>query len=210
MDLYLIRHCECTSNAMKILAGNSEYPPTERGLLQLEALKERFREIRLDKVYSSPLSRAYKTGEAVALYSGVPVIRVTDLHEWSQGTYEGNPAGNYTPEEKEFLLAHPMDFRRNGGPEAESARDVQNRILPVFRQIVSENPGKTVAVTTHGGVIKILLRVLKNVPEAEFRTLKVPDNTGVALLRFSDFDHCEIVYENDTSHLSSEISTHWL
>ena len=205
-DIYFIRHCESVTNAMGIFAGNSEYPISERGEEQLKYLKERFKKIHLDKVYTSPLSRAYKTGEAVNFYNQAPLIVEPDLHERSMGIYEGLNSSAYTPEEQEYRKAHPMDFRP---PKGENVRDVIDRVMPVLRKIIAENPGKTVAVTAHGGVIKYCFHQLRGLSDDEIRKIKIMGNTGVTLVRFSDPEHFVFLYENDTSHLPPELDTQW-
>ena len=71
--VYIIRHCEAQGNLMRIFQGYTNLDITELGGKQLEALKQRFNKIHIDKVFSSPLTRAKKTGLAIIGDKGLPL-----------------------------------------------------------------------------------------------------------------------------------------
>ena len=56
--IYFVRHCEATGNLNRTFQGSTNTDITDLGAKQLEKLSERFKEISLDKIYSSPLLRA--------------------------------------------------------------------------------------------------------------------------------------------------------
>ena len=87
--VYLVRHCESLSNEMKVAAGHTDFDISERGKLQLKYLAERFRDMELDVIYTSPLQRAYKTALAMGYYSKVPVVKDQRLIEKYIGELEG-------------------------------------------------------------------------------------------------------------------------
>lgn len=67
-NIYIVRHGQNEDNANKILNGHRDMPLTEIGINQAKELAEMIKksEIKIDKIYSSPLKRAYQTGEAIA------------------------------------------------------------------------------------------------------------------------------------------------
>lgn len=71
--IYLVRHCEAMGNINRIFQGHTDEEISDNGRLQLEKLAERFRDIHLDALYSSPLKRAYRTAEAVNRYHQLPI-----------------------------------------------------------------------------------------------------------------------------------------
>ena len=77
-NLYIVRHCEAEGNVNETFQGHSDGDITPKGALQLEKLAERFKDIPVDVVYSSPLQRAFKTAQAVARFHDVPVIADRD------------------------------------------------------------------------------------------------------------------------------------
>lgn len=57
-SIYLIRHAEAEGNLFRRAQGHWNGKITARGKLQIDALAERFKDTRLDAVYSSDLDRA--------------------------------------------------------------------------------------------------------------------------------------------------------
>ena len=68
-NIYIVRHGQNEDNANGILNGHRDMPLTEIGIGQAQQLAQMIREsgIHLDKIYSSPLQRAYQTAEIVAM-----------------------------------------------------------------------------------------------------------------------------------------------
>ena len=68
--IYIARHGQDEDNANGILNGHRNMPLTETGITQANQLAKRIQEtgIIFDKIYSSPLQRAYKTAEIITDY----------------------------------------------------------------------------------------------------------------------------------------------
>lgn len=202
--MYVVRHCETTGNKARTFQGTSNTNISEMGAKQLELLSSRFETIKFDKIYTSPLKRAYKTALAISAKRGIaPIIR-ENLIELNGGIIEGMP---YTEIYEKFpdleicWLTRTQDF---DPPEGESMRKVYERIWEEVISIAKENEGKTICISTHGGVIKALLcRVLKNDIE---KIMEIPwnDNTAVNKLIFDDDFNCIAEFINDTTHLPKE------
>ena len=59
--LYLIRHAEAEGNLFRRAQGHWNGKITARGKKQIDALAERFKDVKIDAVYSSDLDRAVET-----------------------------------------------------------------------------------------------------------------------------------------------------
>lgn len=68
MKIYIVRHGQNEDNAHGILNGHRDLPLTSIGLEQAQQIAMKIKEswITFDKIYSSPLQRAYKTAEIIA------------------------------------------------------------------------------------------------------------------------------------------------
>jgi probable phosphoglycerate mutase len=66
-NIYIVRHGQDKDNENGILNGHRDMPLTEIGIEQAKQLAQKIKEehIHFDKVYSSPLQRAYVTGEII-------------------------------------------------------------------------------------------------------------------------------------------------
>ena len=86
--VYLVRHAKSVGNTERIFQGRSNLGLSSEGMAQLPQLAERFREIPLDAIYSSPLQRAMQTAEAVNHYHHLPVQTEEGLCEIFAGEWE--------------------------------------------------------------------------------------------------------------------------
>ncbi len=89
--IYLVRHAEAMGNVEEFFQGRTDCEVSEKGKKQLELLAERFRDIQIEVIYSSPLKRTIDTAEAVNKYHDLPIIRDEGLIEINGGVWEGKP-----------------------------------------------------------------------------------------------------------------------
>ena len=203
--VYIVRHCEAEGNHKRIFQGSTNCDITELGQKQLDLLTERFEKIKIDKVYSSPLVRAKKTAYAIKGDKCIPVIADERFIEIHGGIVEGKPFADTfknIPGLAEIWNNSPQDFAPEG---AEPMRDAYKRIWDGVLSAVKSNTGKTIAIATHGGVIRCLncrllygsIDNLKDVPWCE--------NTGVTLITFYNDMNYNLEYMNDCSHVPDEL-----
>ncbi len=200
--LYLVRHAEAEGNLYRRIHGQYDSLVTPNGLRQIEALRERFRGERIDACYASDLVRTRTTARAVCAPRHMPLRLEPGLREVRLGVWEDVPFGRLDLEEPEQM------YNFNNDPDAwhvEGAEDFQTysaRFLNAVESIARRGAGKTVALFSHGSVIRSMQRRL-------FAGAELPgycDNTAVSLLEYED-GRFHAVYLNDNSHLPPEIST---
>lgn len=205
--LYLIRHAEAEGNLYRRLHGWYDGLITENGYRQIAALEERFRDIPVDAVYSSDLFRTRTTASAIYKPKGLELKTRRALREIHVGEWEDAPfAEAVRRNPKEFVLFNSNDpaFHCNG---SETFLEVRERASEAILNIARENPGRTVAVFSHGVAIRNSLTKFLGYSVQDTKE-KVPhgDNTSVALLEIED-GKVHVAYYNDNSHLSDELST---
>ena len=125
-NIYMVRHCEAMGNVKRLFQGSTDLDISETGEKQLEYLKRRFEEIKLDRVYTSPLIRAYKTALAIIGERNLKPEINDGLREMSGGIVEGKPfkeAFNAEPGLADAWDNHPQDFAgfRTRGRRADAA-----------------------------------------------------------------------------------------
>ena len=89
ITIYLIRHGETLWNKKGRYQGIADVELSEKGILQADKIEDYFRDIKLDAVISSPLKRAVRTGQGVAVSHDLPLIIEENLHELDFGEWEG-------------------------------------------------------------------------------------------------------------------------
>lgn len=205
--LYIVRHCEAEGNILRYFQGHTDGQVSEKGKEQCDLLAERFRDIPIEAVYSSPLSRAVFTAEAVNRYHGLPIERRDNLLEINGGHWEKRKWADLPklyPEEADAWANRPWDFAPKDG---EPMRAVYERIWQAVLEIAREQEGHTAAVVAHGGVIRNLLTRVKFGRIEEMNRQGWCDNTAVTILDFDEAFRPTLVAENDTAHLTHGMST---
>ena len=87
--IYLVRHAEAAGNKQRFFQGHMDGKVSDKGHVQISLLAKRFENIKLDAVYSSPLSRAVETANGVNSGSGLEIITDERLMEINGGVFEG-------------------------------------------------------------------------------------------------------------------------
>ncbi|MEG0036076.1 MAG: histidine phosphatase family protein, partial [Oscillospiraceae bacterium] len=92
--IYLIRHAEAEGNFYRRIQGQYDGHITRRGFTQIDALAERLRDIKIDALYSSDLTRTKTTAGAVLRYHDLILNTEPRLREIFMGEWEDLPWGN--------------------------------------------------------------------------------------------------------------------
>ena len=199
--LYLIRHAEAEGNAYRRIDGWYNSLITPNGLLQIEALRRRFEPIQIGACYASNLYRTCKTASSVYAPKNLPLHTDPRLREVGLGRWENHPFGELEQFEPELLEQFNHDTIHWHVEGSETWQEFTARFEAALRDIAAANAGKTVAVFTHGSVLRAFQQRLlgsENVPYC--------DNTSVSRLTVEDGTF-RIDFLNDASHLTPDIST---
>lgn len=207
-EIYLIRHAQSEGNLYRMMQGQWDGEVTELGRRQIAALAERFRDVHIDAVYSSDLSRTRMTAGAILKYHDLPLHTSRVLREMDLGPWEGKFFGDLKKSEPEALRTFVLDMGSWHIDGAETCRDASERIYHCFLEIARENDGKTVAVVSHGAVMRCLLSRCLGVGLGDTDALPISTNTGVTHL-FYDNGVFTVDYLGDASHLGAPDAPVW-
>lgn len=201
--IYLIRHAAAEGNLYRMAHGQFNSTITARGYRQLSFLRRRFADIKLDAVYGSDLLRAQTTAAALYVPRALPFRPEPRLREVCMGVWEQCTWGEVARMDAEmyYNFNNRPDLCRIEG--AESFETVRDRMLAALRDIAAENPGKTVAATSHGAALRVLLGTLQGLSLEEIGTTPYGDNTAVSLVEVENGE-IRLVYRDDASHVPAE------
>lgn len=203
--LYLVRHCQAMGNRNRCFQGLTDTQISEDGQKQLDLLSVRLRNTIFDAAYSSPLLRARLTAEAMVRFHPVPVRILPGLVEINAGEWEGQSwetIPDHWPREARDWNERPWDCCPPGG---EPMRQVFARMQAALVQIARENPGKTVAVASHGCAIRNAVCWAMGKPIEEIGDFDFADNTGITRLEIDENGAPTLLCFNDISHLPEEM-----
>ncbi len=202
--LYLIRHGEAEGNVFRRLQGQYDSLITPNGRKQIAALEERFRNIHIDAVYSSDLTRTCITAGAIYKPKGLPLQTDPRLREIGVGVWENHPFGwlDRCDHERNYAFSHsPKTWSVEG---SETFDIYTGRFLTALREIAEKHEGQTVALFSHGMVLRGSLQTLFF--RDQENAISHCENTAVTCLRYENGEFT-LEFLNDASHITEEIST---
>ena len=157
--VYLIRHAESDRSFRK----GSIRPLTEKGREDAEKLVGVFRDIEIDRIYSSPYKRALDTVSPLADSRGLGITTVDDFRERRSDTAQ-------TMAMEELIARQWKDYSFTLS-DGECYGDVQRRNLRSLRCVVAENEGCTLVIGTHGVAMCTILHYFSPINTKELKRI---------------------------------------
>ena len=188
MTLYFIRHGESESNRKQYFAGQIDAPLTELGHEQARLVATFFRDIPLNAVYASDLSRATETARPTADQHGLPVIPEPGLREVNTGDLEGVPFTQLSAKYPEQYAVWNTDIGNVSFPNGETMVEAALRAQEAVCRIAEAHPHGTVAVASHGAVIRAMFALWEHGSVRAMQHTAWAPNASVS----------EVAYENGT------------
>ncbi len=196
--IYLIRHAQSEGNLYRRILGWYDGHVTSSGRAQITALKNRFLEIPVDAVYSSDLSRAWETAQAVALPQKLDIHPEPAFRELHIGEFTNIPYGDlhyHHPDLYDALFSFSPLWAPKGGERFQQV---------AFFRLAHRHSGQSVAIFSHAMAIHCLQASLQGKHPSQF-PLPSGENTAVSCYELQD-DRVDIRFENDISHLPNSLT----
>ena len=210
-EFYFIRHGESLSNVTPGFAAgvNFDAPLTPTGVEQARVLGRRLRQekVRFDRVYSSSLTRAIQTTEAMLGEMGEadrPFPKVDALIEQQMPGWRGVPVEEaLTLETRAYMGLKGSHFVP---PEGESLRMVQRRIsgwledeIIYNKELVEKGQSLKIAVVGHGTANRCLFHYIMGFDERFIMRIGIA-NTSISRFIFNK-EGWSVLCLNDDRHL---------
>lgn len=192
MNLLLIRH----ALPVRIDGGDGDGPAdpdlSEVGHSQAAALGAWLAGEEIDQIWSSPMRRARQTAEPVERALGLEAIVDPGLREFDAEEPHYIPMeelrGSDDPRWQELVA-------RLGSPEQYAFRDEASATI---ERVVAANPGRSVAIVCHGGVINAYLSTILHIERPLFFE---PTYTSISRVVAASSGVRSLVSVNEIPHL---------
>jgi alpha-ribazole phosphatase len=155
--VFFIRHAE-TEMAGRY-CGHSDPELNAQGRAQLIKLTHLLSQDAIETVYSSDLRRAKSTAQAIAAARNIPQVLRPALREIDFGEWEGMSWEQIQQLDPDFAQEWMAAYPHLPAPSGESFQAFEARILEEVNQLIEHNRGP-IAVVTHAGVLRVVLRHL--------------------------------------------------
>jgi|SRR6185295_8021839 probable phosphoglycerate mutase len=199
MDLYLVRHGESDIPPDTF---QNDFPLSDLGRKQAAAMAERFADLRIDHLITTPFLRTAATAEAIARVAHVDAIEEPGLGSFRAGGFHNvavSKARDAYPEW--FEKTYPLQSYELAGGESASAffeRVTESFVEKVWERY-SEARDLNVVVVCHEETINALLHHFLGLDFVGFQTFKL-DHTSIT--RVNSRQHRpRITAVNDIAHL---------
>ena len=199
-EIYLIRHAQAEGNLYRMMQGHWDGDVTAMGCRQIDALAQRFRDVRIDALYSSDLYRTRLTASAITRYHPVDMVLCKELREINVGPWETLFFANVfhdEPEQAGYFIHDPEKWHIDG---AETYRQVGDRAYDFLEKLAREHQGQSLAVVSHGVTIRCLLSRICGINLQDTKKLPICRNTAVSKLSWQEGGF-RAEYINDYSHI---------
>lgn len=200
----MVRHGETEWNALCKFLGSVDLPLNEKGRRQAGYAKEALKDTQIDVIFSSPMVRAYETGEIIKGNRDLTIIKEEGLREILCGAWEGlngEEVEEKFPGQIYLWGNRPEDCRIEGG---DTFAEVSERIIKAFWKIVRENRGKTILITSHMICLTLLMIHFAGKQINDMWNVKPISNAALNIVEVSEDDKVEIISWSDDSFVPEE------
>jgi len=177
MKILLLRHGETTGDVEERYGGDYDDHLSENGKKQSEELALRLKDRGIQIIYCSPRIRAIESADIVNKVLNVKLETAEDMRERNNyGVLTGMTkaeAKEKFPDEVRKLASGDVN---HNVAESEDYGHFKERILKSFEKLTDSGEYEGVAIMTHGGPIKCILRELLDVEPNE-----IPDCAVIEL-----------------------------
>lgn len=208
MELYIVRHGQTEWNKEKRLQGSTDIPLNDAGRHLAQLSGEALANTKFDRIYSSPLSRAYETACLFRGNQSVDIITDNRLRELCFGEYEGQSITELrtiTNDTFRYFFEHPELYQP--APSGETLEHLCERAASFLTEVIEplEPTCNRIMIVAHGAINKALMTHIKQLALSEFWSGGLQRNCNVIILRL-EHQHYEVL--DETHIFYSESAAH--
>ena len=202
--ILLVRHGETDWNRQGRFQGQIDIPLNSNGHKQAEAARSFLENVKIDRAYSSSMSRPRETAEGILKsHPGVPLTVTDGLMEIGHGQWEGKLESEIRDGWERLLQAWKDTPETVQMPGGETIQDVWERSVSCWNTIANGlSPSETALVVAHDAVNKTILCHLLGLAPKDIWSVK-QGNGGVTVIDMPEDRSQAAVVSclNLTSHL---------
>lgn len=203
MEIYIVRHGETVWNANKLLQGGADIELNENGRALAGETGENLEMVHFDRIYSSPLIRAYETACLIRGHRNIPIIRDERLRELSFGVYEGE---NFSALLKDETDPFHHFFKRpdlyQAPDKGETLEHICIRAAEFMKEVIEplKDDYERIMIVAHGAMNKAIMCHIKQHGIDMFWSGGLQKNCNVILVNldatgYQVIDETRIFYE---------------
>ncbi len=170
MKLYVIRHGQTEYNVENRVCGVTDVPLNKQGIKQAYQTKEKLKNIDVDYIFSSPLTRAKTTANIINEAFNLEINIDKRIQEINFGEFEG------VENNEKFKKYKKQNATRY--PGGESLFQVVQRVYDFLTELENQYPDKTILIVCHGGIVRVIHSYFNDMTNDELMTW-LPENCSI-------------------------------
>ena len=160
MKIYVVRHGQTDYNINGLFQGRKDIPLNSVGIKQAEETAQKFKNIPVDIILVSPLTRAKENAKYISNITGIKPVIEKDLIERNFGDMEGKP------NREDCNIKMLLDYEKNYNIcNVEPIQSLFKRVSDCLDKIINRYMEKNVVLVTHGGVAQAIDCYFNGFPE---------------------------------------------
>lgn len=205
MELYIVRHGETLWNRDKRLQGSVDIELSDYGRELAIKTGEALADTRIDKIFSSPLKRAYETASLIRGKHEIEIQTDDRLRELSFGCFEGQ---NFTELIKDDSITMKYFFKEphlyQAPADGETLEHLIERAGNFMQEIIEplslDSSIERVMIVAHGALNKAIMSYIKKHSTEYFWSGGLQQNCNVIIVDYTDgvytiLDETKIFYD---------------
>lgn len=195
MEIFIVRHGETLWNREKRIQGSADIELSDYGRELAQKTAEGMKDIRFDRIISSPLVRAQETAKILRGSRNVPVETDPRIKEMSFGIYEGCILSE-TPG-LQLFFDDPENYRAPEGGEV--FRELLDRTADFMKNTVepmaAAHDTERLLIVSHGAAISAIMCYVRQMGIRDFWSSGLCKNCGAHVLKLDENGY-EIIEES--------------
>lgn len=186
MELYIIRHGETVWNQENRLQGTMDIDLNENGRKKAIELGNALDDTYFDKIYVSPMIRAYETACLIRGRRNIPLIRDLRLKELSFGEMEGHLYTEWIDENCPFNYFFTAPEKYTPPEGGESIENLCQRTKEFIQKEIEPQvkTAERIMIVAHGALNKGIMCYLQNNDKAHFWGKGLQQNCQATIFTF--------------------------
>lgn len=169
--IFTVQHTRSEHHENGMVGSWTDWGLTEDGKQQAGRIAERLKRELDGKevvIYTSDLKRARQTADSIAARFGVAPIEKRELRE----RYLGKCCGRSVQWLRENLECEEKTIDDRIFSDAESRRDVRNRLMPFFDEVMAEG-AENIIIVSHGDLLSVFNSVFMGLEAESMNTCEI-------------------------------------
>ncbi len=179
VKLVLLRHLQSQWNKENKFSGWTDVPLSEEGMATASEKAQKLADVKIDEVFTSPLSRNKNTVELVLKNLGQKNLPITIDKALDERNYGKLTGLNKDEIKVQYGVEQIQLWRRSWNvapPEGESLKDVCARAIPFYQNFIEPQlkAGKNVLIVASHNSLRALIKYIENISNDDIINLEIP------------------------------------